>query len=537
MQEYKIYYFGKTKLNPSPLVEQTQWSGESFEKCMQGMTLDIPTLVYIEDLELANYVEIGKLFLRLKDEGKIYPNLTIYNKTTSAHKTIFQLPIFKKVLNIFPFDKIISICSNSVINALGYINKTISVVFNPSQPPESCYTLIKAKGEKYIDVFVGQKGGDSPSAFEQIFNFRIMETNGVDDLEQTWWYKYYFSIPPCAHGRLSQSSGTCWLNTVLNTLFLTQPIAEMLVQKYKTLDNNLITQVEQIELFLDIVAKDFPLKVILWSMVRLLLIQKKKPITLDRNFMGVIAAKVKSLHEFGNENYWLENNLGVDYGSSYNAANIIGIVLSFMLENTEDYFVLFNIWSLDHSTRKQLFKEYDEYEELKNTFDETNRDYFIQLEEKVNSFLDLQNHTYSLVKKMGEEDLLNTFKWSELIVKNDHLNLFKNLNSSNPPKILIIPTFGIQVKNIPEIIYIDDTEYKLNAVSLIFKMPELDSAHVVSGLVCGAKYYIYDSNNILTYDSWNKGVYNNYIDALNEFYQVNGFAYEYTQNCLVYIRT
>ncbi len=535
MQEYKIYYFGKTKLNPNPLIEQNSWSLETFEKCMRNLDTSIPTLIYLEDLEVIDYAMAGKLFLSLKDEGKIYLNLTIYNKTTSAHKTLFYLPIFKKVLNIFPFDKAISICDNSIAHALQYINKSISVVFDPAKPPESCYTLIKVKGEKYIDLIHHQNGGSS--SFKQIFIFRIMETNNETDSEQTWWFKYYFSIPPCAYGRLSQSSGTCWLNTVLNIIFLTQPIVDMLVQRYKILPKDLIAQVEQINEFSHLAAKDLPLKVSLWSMVRLLLIQKKKALTLDENFILVIGAKIKSLHEYGNENFWLENNFGVEYGDGYNEARVIGVILGLILEDMQDYFVLFNFWELNYSTRQQIKKEYDEYEELRNKFDDTTKDHFLKLESSQNNLFDLREKTYSIVQKMIEENELITIKWSELTLKNDHFNLFKNFNPSSPPKILIIPTFNSLVKNIPEIIYIEDTEYKLNAMTIVFYLPELNSSHVVSGLICGSKYYIYDSNNILSYDAWNKNVYNEYIDSLNDFYKVNGFAYEYVQSFLLYIRS
>jgi hypothetical protein len=524
MGEYKIYYFGKLKINTNNLVEQISWSYEDFEKCIVNLDSNLPTLIYLEDLEELDCIRIAKLFLRIKEEGKLYTNLTIYNKTTNAHKTIFQLPIFKKVLNIFPFDKIITICDNNIDQAVRYINKSISVVFDPSKPPDQCFTFVQTKP---------QKGGEQriKSEFEQIFIFRIMETNDSTELEQTWWFKYYFSIPPCAYGRLSQSSGTCWFNTVLNIIFLTEPIRQMLVSKYKTLDKKLIEQVEQITQFSHIAAKDFPLQVIIWSMVRLLLVQNKKALTIDGNFIGIIAAKVKSLHIYGNENYWLENNLGSDFGNNYNEYYVIGVVLSQMLEEIDDFFILFYFWTKSFNKREQIIKQDQEYNELRSKFDDTTREKFIKLESKVNEIINLEEKTYSIVRKINEDDKLVALKWSDLTLKSE------SINSSNSPKILIIPTFDISIKNIPEIIYIEDTEYKLYAMSLTFHSHEKQFYHVVSGLVCGSKYYIYDSNGILTYDSWNKSVYNNYIDALNEFYNVNGFAYDYKQGFLLYIKS
>jgi len=524
MGEYKIYYFGKLIINGNNLVEQIPWSFEEFEKCMVNLDSNIPTLIYLEDLDELNCARIGKLFLRIKKEGKIYTNLTIYNKTTNAHKTIFQLPIFKKVINIFPFNKIITICNNSVIQAINYMNKSISVVFDPSKPPDECFTRIKVKE---------QKGGtqDKKSEFEQIFIFRVMETNDATDLEQTWWFKYYFSIPPCAYGRLSQSSGTCWFNTVLNIIFLTEPIRQMLVSKYKTLDKNLIEQVEQISQFSHIAAKDFQLQVIMWSIVNLLLVQKKKALTLDGNFIAIIAAKVKSLHLYGNENYWIEYGLGPDFGSGGNDIHVVGVVLSQMLEDIDDFYILFNFWTKSFKTREEIKLLEQEYNELRTKFDDKTRDKFIQLETQINEVYDLEDKVFSIVRKIIDGDKLITLKWSDLKLKSE------SINSSNPPKILIVPTFDQLIKNIPEIIYIEDTEYKLNAMTLTFHLSERNTTHVISGLVCGSKYYIYDSNGILTYDYWNKSVYNNYIDALNEFYNVNGFSYDYKQGFLLYIKT
>jgi hypothetical protein len=359
-----------------------------------------------------------------------------------------------------------------------------------------------------------------------------METNDLTDLEQIWWFKYYFSIPPCAYGRLSQSSGTCWFNTVLNIIFLTEPIQQMLVSKYKTLDKTLIEQVEQISDFSHIAAKDFPLQVIMWSIVNLLLIQKKKALTLDGNFIGIIAAKVKSLHLYGNENYWLENNLGPDFGRGGIDIDVVGVVLSQMFEEMEDFFILFNFWTKSFKTREEIKLLEQEYNELRTKFDDTTRDKFIKLETQVNEIYDLEDNVLSIIIKIidGYKKLI-TLKWSDLKLKSE------SINSSNPPKILIVPTFNQLIKNIPEIIYIEDTEYKLNAMTLKFHLSEINIGHVVSGLVCGSKYYIYDSNGILTYDSWNKSVYNNYIDALNEFYNVNGFSYDYKQGFLLYIKT
>jgi hypothetical protein len=87
-----------------------------------------------------------------------------------------------------------------------------------------------------------------------------------------------------------------------------------------------------------------------------------------------------------------------------------------------------------------------------------------------------------------------------------------------------------------QILYVNDTEYKLIAGGIRFEMLEFGGAHIVSGLICDDKYYIYDSNNILSYSNWNQGLYNDYIEQLNDIFNVNGYRFDYTNEYIVYIK-
>ena len=44
----------------------------------------------------------------------------------------------------------------------------------------------------------------------------------------TWWYHYFNRTLPCARGRVIQFGGTCWFNTVLNTMLLSTPVKNYL---------------------------------------------------------------------------------------------------------------------------------------------------------------------------------------------------------------------------------------------------------------------------------------------------------------------
>ena len=49
------------------------------------------------------------------------------------------------------------------------------------------------------------------------YNYFFVNLN-MKQLEYQWWYKWYFNVPNCLSKRLYQLSGTCWLNSILNTI-------------------------------------------------------------------------------------------------------------------------------------------------------------------------------------------------------------------------------------------------------------------------------------------------------------------------------
>ncbi len=50
----------------------------------------------------------------------------------------------------------------------------------------------------------------------------------------TWWYRYFNRTMSCARGRVLQFRGTCWFNTILNTMLLTPPLKSYLKAKLST---------------------------------------------------------------------------------------------------------------------------------------------------------------------------------------------------------------------------------------------------------------------------------------------------------------
>jgi hypothetical protein len=57
------------------------------------------------------------------------------------------------------------------------------------------------------------------------FQKQRAESHFVTD---TWWYHYFNRTLPCARGRVIQFGGTCWFNTILNTMLLSTPVKNYL---------------------------------------------------------------------------------------------------------------------------------------------------------------------------------------------------------------------------------------------------------------------------------------------------------------------
>ena len=68
---------------------------------------------------------------------------------------------------------------------------------------------------------------------------RKMEINNVYILDKTWWYKYYMESLSCLYYRLFQHSGICWMNAAINLFLLEPHLANLLKNKYNSLDDKL----------------------------------------------------------------------------------------------------------------------------------------------------------------------------------------------------------------------------------------------------------------------------------------------------------
>jgi len=110
-------------------------------------------------------------------------------------------------------------------NQFSHFRKVVNCYSIDDIPPRQSPLgrLILAKTNHFLDARESVQGVSIYSY--AYFQEEKKKSHLVSD---TWWYIYFIRSIPCARGRVLQASGTCWFNTILNTLLLTLPLKEYL---------------------------------------------------------------------------------------------------------------------------------------------------------------------------------------------------------------------------------------------------------------------------------------------------------------------
>ena len=550
MNNYKIYYINNN-------LNKLEYSSESNEYkffeykytdfSFDAQFLDIfedkfNILIYFEDMTEEYLNRIIKLIE--KKQNNEYFNITIFNKIINSSLAIplfftnSNVKTFKKVLNIFPFEIAITVTSETTFKLVNRINKSIDVIRDMNEDIVN-YKLWYQKKMKGGQRSVAEQKDDidpKDKTNYKRFVFRIMETNqdntcDPDTLrvcqmasDQTWWFKYYFSIPVCSYGRLSQSTGTCWCNVILNICFLTPAISNLFLQKFKENNADYKKYIQdKYKDFNDICDSDDKLVNIINGLINIIIINKKKATTLDCNFVSEIAARIKGIAKYNNEFYCKTLDEKLLFGNNYNTVVGFYIFLENILIQNIDY-VLIESNYFDSKLYKKYVYLLDKINNL-STSENSESEIFVNKSNKIKNLLEYGDDL--IENKMSDFDNFLSIKWSDIIYN------FKDFNQKNPPNIIIIPLYLINIK---DIIYINDIEYKLQSASIFFDIKSLNDSHAISGLYCNEKYYVYDSNNIISYCKWNKSIFNEYIDLLNNFYDNDNYKYNYIIDLAIYIK-
>ena len=175
-----------------------------------------------------------------------------------------------------------------------------------------------------------------------------MDTNSMSDrVIDQWWFSWYFHIPPCAHIRLLQSSGSCWVNASINALFMITRIGNLFIDRYNDLSRNK-KEKYKIELN-DFGNKKYGLKELLISLMYHLLIKGTKPQDNDGNFVGYLSSHINCV-----ENKKKEKCNDIRYGDGGYPQDAVKHILETLLYK-EDYLMLNDEDKLNKSYKKTTY--------------------------------------------------------------------------------------------------------------------------------------------------------------------------------------
>ena len=437
-----------------------------------------------------------------KDDFKLL-NITIVNRTKSIKAIIYSFPNkFKKIINIFPTCENIKTCKEFTFNS--NINRKISSTITTDV--EKCvnnwssgYNIVKFNECVPIDTDIDTDNikiteENISDFYNKQFDYRIMNTpnNNAEKIDDTWWFKYYFDTPLCAYGRLLQSSGTCWCNVIINILILCPFIVKILVSKFEEQKRK---NVHVHDSFESLQKSNPDLKTYLFGFINILLVNKQKAKFEDKNVVINLASKIKCEYEkeiTPNENI---NCNDPSYGDGGDSFFGIRKVFDTLLTKNIDYVVI---------QKKNRIP----YIFNKLTYDEQTR--------------------YVLIEKRLKELNNGTLLWNNVLYD-------KEVDNTISPSILLIDyaIFGGKIKPNTEIT-VSGITYTLEASNI-----DVNIKHAIAGLKCEDKYYIYDSNNFITYSDWNELNYTNYenlikLNKVEEYYQNTGNNFDII--FLIYIK-
>lgn len=518
---------------------------QTVEKCLGENILivfDISQIAYFYSDSIENINNALEKIAQNTDKKRLL-NITILSLTNNTRNTIYTVyknnaELFKKVINVFVFDELIKqhridFFNTAIIskkfnrNNYYYLNLNLEDTIKVHIYSEN----IKYNIPQFLPIdFINKK----TIVYRFIKHFELNEK-----ITNQWWFKWYFAIPPCASGRLTQSSGTCWLNSIFNTLFLVPEIAVLIKNKYNDLSDKKKTEIEQIREFKNFTNNQkihepyYTLENLIYFLVKKLLIDKIRAQVSDKDFMLEVAAKIKSQTQFLDENYYFIPeiiNMSKKYSNKcfkLEKKETITIRKQCVpgeqsLESTKPGFkkcilpwstpLISQCYSNLHQSLRSYGEGYFPSKAIGSIMEYLlkNQDYYI---------IDLSTASFNnKVTKLNLETNVPDFaqkyltEWEDYANNIEHLNMFKfdtniinfvldkKIDQINCPKIIVIIK-DIYFKKAQLEIQIDNKVYKLRAAPIYIKT-SLSLAHAVSGIICYGIPYIYDSNNILLQAKW-----------------------------------
>lgn len=378
-------------------------------------------------------------------------NLTIVHETTNTDYIVVDRPgRVGKVLNVFP---------GTVEDNRKLLPDDQDILFNTTYQLAYNTTSYARKTTASIQIW--------------------RPTEKKDALTDQAWFTWFLGRSPCASGRLSQMSGTCWFNSGLNIMLLTPVIAEYM----KAYWNTELTQSEKTssQASFDVcLHPSADLRKMLNIVVYNLLIKHRKAVLSDGDFMQRLAAATKLRKQYGQDEKTqakklseLPGNSG--YGSSGFARDAIEIIMATLFDHPSPKNSVYDVISFKNAPDAQRAFESSHAEKALYKLPQT-----------------LQTLSGSL---SSSKDIL-------LMIPADVYRLYPDGS-----KRLEVGSFS----TLPETISVGSSRFSLQSAAA--SSPN----HTIACFTCNRTRYVYDSNRYLVrVPGWPKGDLHEYRDRLRD---------------------
>ena len=306
------------------------------------------------------------------------------------------------------------------------------------------------------------------------------------------WLNYLINTPKFLRGRQLQQSGTCWLNTIFNSLYLIEPIKKEMFLKYKEYKKTKST--------------NFPIK---YKYLR-----DPKYVTNIKDIIYSIIGNLKNkiLSNYSNGDYMI---VLAAYIKVYNIDN---------MEFKKEFLKFKNKISKNEPFHKICRALHDNI--IRNKVC-SNKNELCNLN-NLNKVCNYENNDSicDYYPKLSDESLGYIYG-----VSGNYLSIFDIFEKIFDIKI--VSSIPQDLNNISIIIVDTDIEgyiYSKNDLNINGKIYEITSCylgnteHAICGIKNNNKYYIYDSNNIWIEEDWSKLLN---IDYLNSDFELSDYKHEF----------
>jgi hypothetical protein len=493
-------------------------SNESNELNESNESNELIILKSIKDTDINNFLEkwnankkedIPEKLIELNKENdgndyEIYKEK--FYKFLKEQKNIEEKNRFKNILIIPEYETLTDFDFDLFLDTWNEDKETIPKELINLNPNKDIYNFLKNKKNSLLEkekialekdkkireefqpmlLIDDLNKGFIPTIKYGTFFFQIRNTfppSNENAIEDWWWYRWYYAVPPCASGRLIQMTGTCWFNSALNTILLSSNIANILKIYWKCLGDN---EQEKYKIDIQTCLREPPsIKIMLFVIVYNILIKNTKMSINKGNLLEGFAARVATFSkEIGRIDLGLDNSsviksLKISEGSDPGEA--IQFLLKAIIPSC-----------FEHFSTKQSFEHFS----IEQNFD-------ISLPEfsgRVLKSTILKLPNIILIHKIKDKDKENTqdTKYFKKLPLNLNIKFNDNIEKYS------LESGIINVKGGP--------------------------GHAIAALLCNDEKYIYDSNNIIAISDWTNNDFKGYFKALKDREIETGAKMIYGQN-------